>query len=39
MNRYVKPAAYLSIFFIAFGTTAYAQQQVIGAPPEASKPK
>ena len=36
MNRYVKPAAFLSIFFIAFGTAAYAQQQVIGAPPEAS---
>src|SRR3981081_294176 len=35
MNRYVKPATYLSILFIACSTSAYAQQ-VIGAPPEAS---
>src|SRR6195256_708682 len=34
MNRYVKPATYLSILFIACSTSAYAQQ-VIGAPPEA----
>src|SRR6266516_6605544 len=36
MTGHIKQAAYLSIFFIAFGTTAYAQQQVIGAPPETS---
>src|SRR5450759_5411427 len=36
MIRYVKPATCLSIIFIAFGARAYAQQQVIGAPPEAS---
>src|SRR6202140_1172825 len=36
MNRHVKPATLLSIFFIACGTGASAQQQVIGAPPEAS---
>src|SRR5260370_15003887 len=35
MNRYVKPAAYLSIFVIAIGNAAYSQQQTIGAPPEA----
>src|SRR6202022_3812520 len=39
MNRYVKPATYLSIFFIACGTGAYARSQVIGAPPEASNMK
>ncbi len=39
MNRYVKPAAYLSIFFIAIGNAAYSQQQTIGAPPEASNMK
>src|SRR3979490_925256 len=39
MNRYGKPANTLSIFVIACGSSAYAQQQVIGAPPEASNMK
>src|SRR3982075_2169997 len=39
MNRYGKPATYLSIFFISCSSSAYAQQQVIGAPPEASNMK
>src|SRR3982075_2615182 len=39
MNRYGKPATYLSIVFIACSSSAYAQQQVIGAPPEASNMK
>src|SRR5260370_38262778 len=36
MSGHVKLATYLWIFFFAFGAGAYAQQQVIGAPPEAS---
>jgi hypothetical protein len=39
MNRYLKPATYLSVFFMACGASAYAQSQVIGAPPEASNMK
>src|SRR4030088_1637645 len=39
MNRYGKSATYLSIFFIACSSSAYAQQQVIGAPPEVSNMK
>ena len=35
MNGHVKLATYLSISFIACGGGAYAQSQVIGAPPEA----
>ena len=38
MNRYAKSAACISIFFILCGG-AFAQQQVIGAPPEASNMK
>src|ERR1700690_4166038 len=38
MNRYVKSATSLSIFFILCGG-AFAQQQVIGAPPETSNMK
>src|SRR5579863_1145867 len=38
MNRYVKPATCLSVFFMLCGG-ALAQSQVIGAPPEASNMK
>jgi hypothetical protein len=38
MNRYVKPATFLSIFLVLRGG-AFAQTQVIGAPPEASNMK
>src|SRR5258707_9120936 len=39
MNRYVKSATSLSIFFIACSPSAYAQGPAIGAPPEASNMK
>jgi hypothetical protein len=39
MTGHVKLASYLSVFLIACGGGAHAQQQVIGAPPEASNMK
>jgi hypothetical protein len=39
MNVHVKLAAVLSIVFVACGSAAQAQSQVIGAPPEASNMK
>src|ERR1700729_189941 len=39
MTGHVKLAAALSLLFLASGSAAYAQQQAIGAPPEASNMK
>src|SRR5258708_36237424 len=39
MTGHIKLATYLWIFLFALGTGAYAEPQVIGAPPEASNMK
>ena len=43
MNGYVKPATFLSVFFVFCGSalaqSQVVQSQVIGAPPEASNMK